>query len=616
LKLTLCILILFLTIQFGYAQKEVSVRPDSPMEHPLDALKATGNFTKIPVKGALESELTNRLNNLHSAGTSLKLLHTIESPVGMHYTYVQQYNGYDLYQSQVKVNMDKLGNIVSMFDFSFPIAAEMDAIFPEATVVSNYFGRYKRVAQPTYTVDKQYYYDGTKMVAALRVELTEGDRHQELVFGSDGTVLYQRDLNTYAKDTTVTGMIFLPDPLTTAETEYGAPYIDSEDTDVPVLNAQRQSVTTLATFDETTNTFVLTSPYVEITEHSLPFFTPTTSLTPEFNFTRSEQGFEEFNALYHINKIQVHIQNLGFNNLVNFPIPVDVHGLGGGDQSVFSFSGNQPKLTFGEGGVDDAEDADVVVHEYGHAISHSAAPGTNVGSQRTALDEANGDYIAASYSRQTNPYNWEQVFSWDGHNEFWSGRMVQSNDHYPEDLTGNLYGDADIWSSTLMQLYGDIGRSITDKILFQSMYGYSSHMQMSDAARLYLQADSLLHIGLFEVPICIRFSDRGLWSDCNSIDTTDTVDGLPDTLHLAIAVHNTFGFTYENENLVVVLNDTKATTATVYNSLGQAVWSAPLAPSLKQFEISPADFPRGIYFLKVDSPTITKAIKLAKFTSP
>jgi hypothetical protein len=33
------------------------------------------------------------------------------------------------------------------------------------------------------------------------------------------------------------------------------------------------------------------------------------------------------------------------------------------------------RLAFGEGGVDDAEDVDVVLHEYGHAIQHDTVPG-------------------------------------------------------------------------------------------------------------------------------------------------------------------------------------------------------------------------------------------------
>ncbi len=80
----------------------------------------------------------------------------------------------------------------------------------------------------------------------------------------------------------------------------------------------------------------------------------------------------------------------------------------------------QGRLHFGEGGVDDAEDADVVIHELGHGI-HDWVTGGGL-SQKQGLSEGVGDYYAVSYSRayagQWEPsdpqYHW--VFSWDGHN--------------------------------------------------------------------------------------------------------------------------------------------------------------------------------------------------------
>ena len=69
--------------------------------------------------------------------------------------------------------------------------------------------------------------------------------------------------------------------------------------------------------------------------------------------------------------------------------------MGGADNSYFSPTTKPQRIYFGEGGVDDAEDADVCVHEYAHFISYNAANGSNVGAERNSLDEGFGDYNKA-----------------------------------------------------------------------------------------------------------------------------------------------------------------------------------------------------------------------------
>jgi len=199
------------------------------------------------------------------------------------------------------------------------------------------------------------------------------------------------------------------------------------------------------------------------------------------------------------------MQSLGFTNLVDYQIGVDAHALNGDDQSIFSSN----SLLFGEGGVDDAEDADVIIHEYGHAILSSAAPGTWSGFERQSLEEGLGDYLATSYSRDINPFNWQNMFSWDGHNPFWNGRNTASTKLYPTDLGFDMHLASEIWSSALMQIWGDIGRTTTDQILLQSLYSYAAGMTMVDAAYLFLQADSLLNGGVNYCVIYQRFEDRG-----------------------------------------------------------------------------------------------------------
>jgi len=124
--------------------------------------------------------------------------------------------------------------------------------------------------------------------------------------------------------------------------------------------------------------------------------------------------------------------------LTDFYIEVDPHGASGADQS-FYVSASPPSIQFGVGGVDDAEDGDVIIHEYVHGLSDFASPASNTGLERRAIDEGYGDYFAASYSRGYSEYDWFNIFNWDAHNEYWAGRNANTDKHYPEDNNNNYY---------------------------------------------------------------------------------------------------------------------------------------------------------------------------------
>lgn len=329
---------------------------------------------------------------------------------------------------------------------------------------------------------------------------------------------YSWYLGAKSQHEAATGNVFMPDPVTTANTTYGGAYRDFDDSNTTELSNELKTANLEVT--EENGVYILKNDFVEIREHSPPTIPPVTNTSPEFNFNRSESGFEDVNVLYHITEYQKYVQSIGFTNLANFPIPCDAHGFNGQDQSAFIWSPQQ--LIFGEGGVDDAEDADVIIHEYGHVLSFNAAPNTVVGNERRALDEALGDYMAASYSKTFSELNYWKVFNWDGHNEFWPGRLASSNDHYPEDLANNLYEDAPLWSATILDIELNIGRDITHKILFESMYSWFPNMTMTDAALLFIRADSNLNNGVNYPYISHLFLDRG-FIDSSTVSRPDDI---------------------------------------------------------------------------------------------
>ncbi|MBL4624532.1 MAG: T9SS type A sorting domain-containing protein, partial [Flavobacteriales bacterium] len=250
------------------------------------------------------------------------------------------------------------------------------------------------------------------------------------------------------------------------------------------------------------------------------------------------------------------------------------------------------------------EDADVILHEYGHAIMNSAAPGTNNGTERQALDEANGDYFAASYSRLLSPNSWDLVYTWDGHNEYWGGRMASSDKHYPEDLANNLYTDTDIWSSTIMQIWEDLGRDVTDQLLIESAYSYASGMTMPGAAALFYQADVDLNAGINFWSICNRFQARGLMGMCpNSINEH--------TISLNSKLVNSQSFAEGTGDAVIQLNRLEKVTMTIYRVNGQLIRSTTHNSS--ELSISPAQFKSGLYLIEIAGESGSETFKLVRY---
>ena len=108
-------------------------------------------------------------------------------------------------------------------------------------------------------------------------------------------------------------------------------------------------------------------------------------------------------AYYWITAAQTYIQSLGFGtsrrpvNMKSQHVRINQWGL---DNSFATT--HKDELRFGKGGVDDAEDAEVVLHEYGHAIHFSQ--GFVFGSEEAgAISEGFGDYWAVTVSTVVAP---------------------------------------------------------------------------------------------------------------------------------------------------------------------------------------------------------------------
>jgi len=207
------------------------------------------------------------------------------------------------------------------------------------------------------------------------------------------------------------------------------------------------------------------------------------------------------------------MQSLGFvgpTGIQDGPIGTNTDGFGGTDNSHYFPCSNL--LGFGHGCVDDNEDVDVILHEYGHGINHDINPNFS-GGDTGAIGEGFGDYWAGSYSYSTpngQVYHPEWAFSWDGHgtgNQCWNGRLLtQTHFMYDPSATygahssvGGVLGD-ELWSAPLFATLTamiDMGetREDVDQIILEAQFGLGSGLSMRDLANTTVAAAGALFPG-------------------------------------------------------------------------------------------------------------------------
>ncbi len=191
---------------------------------------------------------------------------------------------------------------------------------------------------------------------------------------------------------------------------------------------------------------------------------PAYSATNTFLFNRHDDGFEQVMAYFWINQAQEYLQSLGFGrtlppvNEQQQLVKVDQYG---GDNS---YQTDKPfRIRYGKGGVDDAEDAEVIVHEYGHAVQAAQVPGFGASEQAGAIGEAFSDYFGVSVGLAADlQYGWPRktdaacVADWDSVSYTSEVphclRRLDGAKRFPADMTGEVHADGEIWSRALWDI--------------------------------------------------------------------------------------------------------------------------------------------------------------------
>jgi hypothetical protein len=306
---------------------------------------------------------------------------------------------------------------------------------------------------------------------------------------------------------TGTAKVFVPNPVQSTGDESLTDQKDS-DAAVPASAYYRVALTNLD------GSGFLRGDYANVvSETGSPAYSPTNT----FDYTRSQDEFEQVMAYFWITESQKYIQSLGFQNINNESQDVRINTWGQDN----SFETTHPKdeLRFGKGGVDDAEDAEVILHEYGHAI-HEGSGFQFTSEEAGAISEGFGDYWAVDVSdivarRLGVPERTPLacVMDWDA--TFYTSeiphclRRLDENLQYPEDLDGEVHDDGRIWSHALLDIRQNLGYVKADTIILKGQIDFSG-TTMIDLAKLTVAAAKSLYGNSAASKVTAAFEARGI----------------------------------------------------------------------------------------------------------
>jgi len=227
--------------------------------------------------------------------------------------------------------------------------------------------------------------------------------------------------------------------------------------------------------------------------------TPAYSATNSFFYDRHDDQFEQVMGYFWVNQAQEYLQSLGFGSTLpaivkqQFDVKIDQFG---GDNS---YQTDKPyRIRLGKGGVDDAEDAEVIVHEYGHAVHQSQVPGYGGSLDAGSIGEAFGDYLAVTVGLDAaEQYGWpvkaEEACPMD-----WDATSYTNAPHcirrFDKNITvatrkGEVHYDGQIWSQALWEIRkayaGSLGLTTRDwdTTFIDAQFDFAPDTSFSAAAK-------------------------------------------------------------------------------------------------------------------------------------
>jgi Zn-dependent metalloprotease len=427
-------------------------------------------FGKLSLPTRDASETTARrflaenaqLFKMTSETGDLDMARSFESPLGEHFVFEQRYKGIPVYGGQAAVHFNRAGEVVAVNNTYQPGIA-LESVEPRLSRADAFaranamFGR-NTISQNSATL-VIYRFNDSFLLAWQVVIPTDGPTWEVFVDAQSGDLLGEpRDTNRYVNGT---GQVFVVNAIVATRDNS---LRDNNDA-ASAVPAQAYSIVTLQGLE---GNGLLDGPFASSSKTKKRAFNAANS----FIFDRSDDGFSETMGYYYLDYTQRYIQSLGFSNVNNRQQVFSVNRF---KQDNSYYSPGSSEITLGLGGVDDAEDADVIVHEYGHSIQDNQVPGFGSSLEAGSMGEGFGDYLAGSVGAQfSGGFQDTCLAEWDATSYSSTNppclRHLDGTKHYPESVVGEVHDDGEIWSAALWQIREAIGATNADKAILTAHF--------------------------------------------------------------------------------------------------------------------------------------------------
>ncbi|NGY57582.1 bacillolysin [Lentzea sp. NEAU-D13] len=341
---------------------------------------------------------------------------------------------------------------------------------------------------------------GTGLVYEVISDKGKGSE-RTLVHAESGAVVRSESLVKHAEGT---GKVFSPNPVVSQQNQN---LKDGNDADSAVPAAAYKSVT-LSNLD---GSGYLKGSYAQLTgaKSKLAY-----NKNNQFNYTRTNDFFEQVNAYWGVTEAQKYIQSLGFTNINNQSQKITTLGETA-DNSYYD--PNKDQITFGTGGVDDAEDVEVVWHELGHAIQDAQVPGFGTTLDAGSIGEGFGDWwaliMSSRDSQDTTTTPLACIMDWDSTSyTTTTPHCIRRTD---TDLTvsqrqNEVHFDGQIWSRALFDIYQKFGRDKAAKIVLEAQFSYAPSTSFGAAAAVTVATAKKLYGDADAATVQAAFTARGI----------------------------------------------------------------------------------------------------------